>query len=75
MPQMTQVMRRHFCEMLEDFTQNMMANIHATANSSQKYHTNVIFHPFSRYFLGDDLIAYELLRLNLASSLHKLQRK
>lgn len=68
-------MRRHFCEMLEDFTQNVMANIHATANSSQKYHTNVIFHPFSRYFLGDDLIAYELLRLNLASSLHKLQRK
>lgn len=75
MPQMTWVMRSHFCEMLEDFIQNVMANIHATANSSQKYHAIVISHPFSRYFLGDDLIAYELLRLNLASSLHKLQRK
>ena len=46
--------------MLEDFTQNVMANIHATADSSQKDHTDVIFQPLSRYFLGDDLMAYEL---------------
>lgn len=65
-PAITKVMRSHFCEMLEDFTQNVMEKSHDAANGSQKYHASVIFHPFSHYFLGDDLIAYELLRLSLA---------